>query len=155
MKANYGGPLRNYLWQYNLRRLTDFGELPVFENAATFPLIVEVTKQANPASVWFTQIKALNNSALSDTVTRQGSVLGAASFAGDNWNLTAGSGGRYSAKDEADEVHRWVEYVNGEIYRGVLTGFNEAFVITAEQRAELLAEDPRVCRNYCALRCWR
>ena len=34
------------------------------------------------------------------------------------------------------------EYVKGQIYRGVLTGFNQAFVIDGARRAELIAADP-------------
>ena len=35
------------------------------------------------------------------------------------------------------------EYTNGKIYRGVLTGLNDAFVIDAETRNRLIAEDPK------------
>ena len=35
------------------------------------------------------------------------------------------------------------EYVNGEIYRGVLTGLNEAFVIDKATKKRLIAEDPK------------
>ena len=33
------------------------------------------------------------------------------------------------------------EYVKGEVYLGILTGFNEAFYIDAAKRAELIAQD--------------
>ena len=35
------------------------------------------------------------------------------------------------------------EHVNGKIYRGVLTGFNRAFVIDEATRNKLVAEDPK------------
>ncbi|MEI2761467.1 hypothetical protein [Methanothrix soehngenii] len=35
------------------------------------------------------------------------------------------------------------EYVGGKIYRGILTGLNEAFVIDAQMRERLIAEDPK------------
>ena len=35
------------------------------------------------------------------------------------------------------------EYVDGKIYRGVLTGLNEAFVIDSSTRDKLIAEDPK------------
>ncbi len=35
------------------------------------------------------------------------------------------------------------ELVNGKIFRGVLTGLNEAFVITPEERERLIREDPK------------
>ncbi len=38
------------------------------------------------------------------------------------------------------------EYVNGQIYYGIKTGYNEAFVIDAETRKLLIKEDPK-CRE--------
>ena len=35
------------------------------------------------------------------------------------------------------------EFVNGRVYRGVVTGLNEAFVINQDKRDELIQEDPR------------
>jgi hypothetical protein len=35
------------------------------------------------------------------------------------------------------------EYVKGQFFRGVLTGYNAAFVIDGAKRAELIAEDPK------------
>ena len=35
------------------------------------------------------------------------------------------------------------EYVGGKIYRGIKTGLNEAFVIDAETKEKLIAEDPK------------
>lgn len=35
------------------------------------------------------------------------------------------------------------EYVGGKFYRGIITGLNEAFVLTNEQRKALIAEDPK------------
>lgn len=35
------------------------------------------------------------------------------------------------------------EYVNGKIYSGIRTGFNEAFVINETKRAELVAKEPK------------
>ena len=34
-------------------------------------------------------------------------------------------------------------YVQGKIYRGILTGFNKAFVIDGSKRAELIVKDPK------------
>ena len=40
LRADYGGPLRSKLAEVAaVRSITDFGELPVFETAATFPMI--------------------------------------------------------------------------------------------------------------------
>ena len=34
------------------------------------------------------------------------------------------------------------EYVKGQIYYGIKTGFNKAFIIDGAKRAQLIAEDP-------------
>jgi hypothetical protein len=34
------------------------------------------------------------------------------------------------------------EYVNGRFYRGILTGFNEAFIVDRETRDRLVREHP-------------
>ncbi len=37
MRANYGAPLREWLKRYHIEEITDFGDLPVFEHATTYP----------------------------------------------------------------------------------------------------------------------
>ncbi|WP_281171871.1 hypothetical protein [Eisenibacter elegans] len=39
MKANYDKHLRFFLLKQQLEEIVDFGELPVFDEAATFPAI--------------------------------------------------------------------------------------------------------------------
>jgi hypothetical protein len=46
VRANYGKPLRNFLLnQVKLERLVNFGDLPVFHDAITYPMIVLTAKQ--------------------------------------------------------------------------------------------------------------
>ncbi len=47
VRANYGAPLRKFLTeQVQLERLVDFGDLPVFAEAVTYPMIVLTSKQS-------------------------------------------------------------------------------------------------------------
>jgi hypothetical protein len=58
------------------------------------------------------------------------------------WNLGSETEQQLLAKIKAAGIPLG-EYVKGKIYRGVLTGLNEAFVIDAATRDRLIAEGPR------------
>ncbi|MCK9392833.1 MAG: Eco57I restriction-modification methylase domain-containing protein, partial [Syntrophales bacterium] len=46
MRAGYGAPLRKWLKNQGLELIVDFGDLPVFTEAATYPCIVTIRKAA-------------------------------------------------------------------------------------------------------------
>jgi len=45
LRATYGEKLRNWLKQYQVRKIIDFGDLPVFEEASTYPMILAIEKR--------------------------------------------------------------------------------------------------------------
>ena len=142
MRAGFGKALRNYLQQFRLLELIDFGDLPVFEEATTYPLIVslqrtEPTGTFHAANVpelrtmdFPAQIVALRFESLQTALTE------------DSWNLTDKRTQQLLEKLKNTGVPLG-EYVNGEIYYGIKTGYNKAFVIDAATRAELIAADPK------------
>ena len=44
MRANYGEPLRKWLKQKTVHEIIDFGDLPVFQNATTYPCVILVSR---------------------------------------------------------------------------------------------------------------
>lgn len=58
------------------------------------------------------------------------------------WTLTGGAEQRLLEKLRKTGTPLG-EYVGGKIYRGILTGLNEAFVIDAATRERLIAQDPK------------
>jgi hypothetical protein len=42
MRANYGKPLRAWLKERRIEEIVDFGDLPVFESATTYPCILRI-----------------------------------------------------------------------------------------------------------------
>jgi len=44
MRANYGKPLREWMQQYQIESIIDFGDLPVFEEASTYPCLLSLNK---------------------------------------------------------------------------------------------------------------
>ena len=142
MRSNYGRPLRDLIKKKSkIEQIVDFGELPVFQGAATFPAILLLKKEKTKEQKFiFAPIKRLDFTSLSNEISKIGEKLNEHSIKGDNWTLAS------SREVELFEKMRQFgiplsEYVNGKIYRGVLTGLNEAFVIDCETRDRLISED--------------
>ncbi|MBI2841873.1 MAG: Eco57I restriction-modification methylase domain-containing protein [Armatimonadetes bacterium] len=145
-RANYGANLRKHVAETcAVRSITDFGELPVFQNAATFPMIFVARKGTLPdAPAVFTQVKTLDPPYpdVPALIAAEGQSLPESAFAGMNWTLAGSDTGELLKKMDASG-HPLGEYVGGRIYRGVVTGFNQAFYIEEQTRLSLIAADPR------------
>jgi len=144
MRANYGKPLREFLTKgVYIREIIDFGELPVFEDAATFPAIV-LTEKSNVKgrSTLFTPVRSLEFQSLDSVVSEYGQKLPPEAFEGFNWSL--GKAHEIKIMKKIEKIGQPLgEYVGGKILRGILTGFNKAFIISKEKRDELIKRDPK------------
>lgn len=144
-RAGYGANLRKYVAQHcGIRSITDFGELPVFQNAATFPMIFVARKGGNQEDQVFTQVKSLAEPYpdVLALVNEKGQALPPDAISGDAWTLTDATSANIVRQMEAASIPLG-QYVKGQIYRGVLTGFNTAFVIDGAKRSELISLDPK------------
>lgn len=142
MRANYGDPLRGFLKSYNLYEIIDFGDLPVFETATTYPCIMIAGKPGkNNNQIRLTIPETLKFTSLSGYVEQNHSFLNKESLNDEGWSLAGDAANAVIAKI-IKAGKPLGEYVNKKIYRGVLTGLNEAFVIDRETRDRLIAEDP-------------
>jgi len=153
LRANYGQPLRRWLKEQEIEEIVDFGDLPVFEAATTYPCIIRIRKGAAGAGsvgVGFkptptfnvAQVETLDFGDLNDYVRQRHYPVNRATLEDGGWSLAEERAAALLIKLRAAGVPLG-EYVKGRIYRGVLTGLNEAFIIDAETRARLIAEDPR------------
>ena len=61
-KRGYGKALRNYFLETQLQAIIDFGDLQVFEEATTYPCILNASKQKNNTSFISVAVKTLNYS---------------------------------------------------------------------------------------------
>jgi type I restriction-modification system DNA methylase subunit len=144
IRANYGKALRDFLVQNSqLVQIIDFGELPVFENAATFPAIfLTCNRKARSQKFVYAPIKRLDFESLEKEVDAVGSQLDNRALAGDNWTLA--SGGEIDIIEKMKKVGVPLgEISKAQIYYGIKTGYNDAFVIDVETRKMLIKEDPK------------
>ena len=152
-RAGYGAKLREHIaGTTSVRSITDFGELPVFENAATFPMIFVAQKhgadeeQATSAvelTRW-TPVKSLAPPYpdVRQVVQAGGQLLPAEALNGNEWTLADARTAKRLTAMRASGTPLG-EYVDGQIFYGVKTGFNEAFVLDGATRAQLIAQDAR------------
>ncbi len=146
LRANYGVNLRRKLAaETDVWSITDFGELPVFQTAATFPLIfvAQKDKRGDQVPTRFTQVKTLGDPYPDvRAIIDQSSIeLPADAIRSESWTLTSSAVANRLRQMEKSSISLG-EYVKGQIYRGVLTGFNTAFVIDGKTRAALILQDP-------------
>ncbi|MDQ3568101.1 MAG: BREX-1 system adenine-specific DNA-methyltransferase PglX, partial [Actinomycetota bacterium] len=145
-RANYGKNLRKHIADTcHVSSITDFGDLPVFQSASAYPMIFAAQKGRNaiggPTS--FTQVKSLDAPYpdVDALIRTQGSPLPDDSITGPDWSLTDAATADRLKKMRASGVPLG-EYVKGQIYYGIKTGFNKAFVIDGAKREELISQDP-------------
>ena len=145
MRAGYGEKTRVLLTtQVTPKLVIDFGDLPIFD-ATTYPSILLVKKkkpgaQEKATAATFMEENQLEK--LEETLSRIGFPMPVASLKKEGWNLERPEILALMEKLRSKGIPLG-EYVKGRFYRGILTGFNEAFVIDAATREKLIAEDPK------------
>jgi len=141
-RANYGKPLRRWLKTLRIEELIDFGDLPVFERATTYPCILRVSKAQALKKFEVTKIDTLDFQNLSEYVRQHAYKVKQSALSDEGWSLADSKTEGLIAKLKASGIPL-SEYVGDKIYYGIKTGLNEAFVIDRETRNRLIAEDSR------------
>jgi len=143
MKGGYGKALRQWALAWQTHKMVDFGDLPVFDEATTYPSIWLMQKvKATAPGFMAAKVETLEYpEGLPAYLQPKWQQVDAASLQAESWNLVDSRVQKLLDKIKA-AGRPLGEYVNGKIYRGVLTGLNEAFVIDAATKDRLIAEDP-------------
>jgi hypothetical protein len=144
MRADYGGDIREYLTEKTaIQEIVDFGELPVFNDASTFPAIIIARNQENYGQLaQVTKIKSLKFSALKEVVNRESYTVTEEGLRNSGWSLAPTRVTQIQSKIEDASV-ALQEYIDGEIKWGVKTGLNEAFFLDEQQKDELISNNPK------------
>jgi hypothetical protein len=141
-KAGYGKALRQLLAAQRIEILVDFCELPVFE-ASTDPIIVIAAKAPPSTSHEFPVLVVKDEKefgSLADSVAARGSRYKPTQLKAEGWSLEGADGIDLVARLRAKGTPL-IKFVNQRLYRGILTGFNEAFVFDRATRDRLIHED--------------
>ncbi|MBA3945102.1 MAG: Eco57I restriction-modification methylase domain-containing protein [Herpetosiphonaceae bacterium] len=145
-RVDYGANLRKYIaGKTTVQSITDFGDLPVFQAATTYAMIFVAQKGKEALeTTMLTQVKTLDEPYpdLLAIIEEQGHTLPNEAIAGADWRLTGAVSAAMTRVMERAPISL-SKYVSGQLYYGIKTGFNQAFVIDGPTRASLIAEDAK------------
>ncbi|MDY0297570.1 MAG: TaqI-like C-terminal specificity domain-containing protein [Acidobacteriota bacterium] len=142
LRANYGSPLRGWLKKRQIVQIVDFGDLPVFKQATTYPCVLVARSQSAGADFRAVSVDTLDFVDLEEYVKNNAFDVPVSALNDNGWALVEPASQALLDKLSNQGVPL-SEYVDGKIYRGILTGLNEAFVIDANTRQKLIEADPQ------------
>jgi hypothetical protein len=142
MRANYGKPLRKFLLTKQIEEIVDFGDLPVFKTATTYPCIIRVSNNTPAKEFCVSKVETLDFPDLAGYVQAHRHPIEQATLTDGGWTL-----GDKRTENLLKKLQGMgtplEEYVMGGIYYGIKTGLNEAFVIDEKTKNKLIEEDPK------------
>ena len=137
MRAGYGEATRSFFAEKtNPLQLIDFAGIKVFESAAVDANILIFAKENNTFSTRACIVKDKELKKLSDYIKQNG-VEGCRFDSSESWVILSEIEQRIKTKIEA--VGTPLKDWDINIYRGILTGCNEAFIIDKVKKEEILA----------------
>ncbi|QKJ61737.1 Eco57I restriction-modification methylase domain-containing protein [Flavobacterium sp. M31R6] len=142
MLVAYGKPLRKFLSKTGLRQVLNFGDIQFFQEATTYVCIFVTQKSKQQEEV---KVLSLNNKTYkSDFLTEIKSNI-------YNYPSSKFDEAEWSIQPYNDALKLEQMKLNGislkdlpiSIYRGILTGYNDAFYIDEETRQRLITTDAK------------
>ncbi|MFY4816493.1 Eco57I restriction-modification methylase domain-containing protein, partial [Haloarcula sp. AONF1] len=140
-RADYGEELRSLLLnESKVEQVIDFGDLPVFEEADAYPLILILENHpVESQSPTIARIQSLDFTNLRSRISAVGYEASGDSLTENGWSLaTKIVNDTISKIEEVDTTLE--EYISGNTYYGVKTGFNEAFFLDRDDHQNIIEE---------------
>jgi len=139
MRAGYGKTTRNYFLENTQPELLiDLGS-GVFEEATVDSNILIFRKQANEKPFEALDISKEEN--VLDLDKFRGKTLIINPIKDESWTIANSL--EQSIKRKIEKIGKPLKDWDISIYRGILTGYNEAFIIDGKKKDELIAQDPK------------
>jgi hypothetical protein len=162
LRSGYGEPLRQFFAQNSVfEQIIDFGHAPIFEDADTFPCIVVVQKPVksnasetqevvkpephSPVLVCPVPREELSNINLTQYIQQNGYTKEWSGFTADAWSIEIPGIDELMAKIKSAGVPL-KEFAGVKPNWGILTGFNEAFLIDDKTKISLIQADPKAAK---------
>ncbi len=142
MRANYGKLTRKFFAQKtNPLILIDFGGFKVFESATVDTNILILRKEPNKNNTRACTIKNdfKQDHNVSLYVAKKGVIIDKLSE--ESWTILSKT--EQIIRDKMENKGVPLKDWNISIYRGVLTGYNDAFIIDGKKKDEFIKQDPK------------
>jgi len=133
MRAGYGEKLREFFIRHNPIILIDLGP-GVFENATVDTNILIIQKSNNKNKLKAITLKEEDKNNIYNSIKQKSVILD--KLSSDAWFI--GSNEEQKLKEKIEKIGKPLKDWDVKIYRGILTGLNEAFIIDDKKREEIL-----------------
>src|SRR5258708_33030509 len=145
MRANYGAVLRSFLTnRVNLEKLIDFGALPVFGDATTYPIIILSSQgRRNDTPIEYALITTLNFESLPAAIQSAASKMPESAFSGTNWSLVASLVQLIFNNLKSNSIPV-VEYAGSKLHQGNLLEFSVSVMYISTTRNNIFRDDINV-----------
>jgi hypothetical protein len=140
MRARYGEKLRKFFLTYNPKILIDLGP-GIFESATVDTSILIIQKAKNARKTLGGTINKLNQEINDITYYLKSNGVILSNLGNDAWFI--GSRAEVVLKNKIERIGRPLKDWDVNIYYGIKTGLNEAFVIDTETKEEICSKDPK------------
>jgi len=145
LRANYAGPLRTFLrTQAVIEQIIDLGDNRVFADVPDVYPAILIARRDSPTADHSAQVAVFSRGeGLKQFEQQIAAKLAPVSIhdqADTGWQLGDDAGRRVFAKLMATG-RSLIDVVNGQMFRGILTGLNEAFIIDHSTHEQLIADD--------------
>lgn len=141
MLVDYGKELRQFMSQTSLKKILNFGDVQFFVDATIYVCIFVSQKSGDKMPVLACSLNSKNyHGEFEKEVNAATFEFPAENFGASEWSI------RNKLHDSVLQkmnVGTALKDMPISIYRGILTGFNDAFFIDGKTREKLIAEDPK------------
>lgn len=141
MLVDYGKELREFMSQTSLKKILNFGDVQFFADATIYVCIFVSQKSGDKMPVLACSLNSKNyHGEFEKEVKAATFEFPAENFGASEWSI------RNKLHDSVLQkmnVGSALKNMPISIYRGILTGFNDAFFIDGKTREKLIAEDPK------------
>ncbi|MCC5612439.1 Eco57I restriction-modification methylase domain-containing protein [Nostoc sp. CHAB 5834] len=141
MRAGYGLGLRRFFKKQRLVEIDDFGDLQVFDDATTYPCIIQAQKAVPLSKFHAVNLQTLTyDVGLAHHATNIRFEVSLSEMLDEGWTLANAQQQTLRNKLSA-QTTLLSEYIEDKAYYGIKTGLTEAFVIDGLTKNRLIDED--------------
>ena len=142
MLVDYGKPLRKFLSSARMLQILNFGDVQFFDNATNYVVVFSVQKKTPGENVLALSVNSKSfDGNFVEAIKRHASPCPAGNFGEGNWTILPLEHARILEKMK--QGGRPLKDYDVEIFRGILTGLNDAFYIDSQTRTRLITENPK------------
>lgn len=140
--TEFGKPLRRLILENCITHIVNFEQVEVFENALVSSVIIGITPKKVARTFIYQEFKKMSNQKfITDFIERQNSFGTFEQINLDETEWSFAIGISADLKRKLDTFPRVKDFSGLHVYRGITTGYNPAFIITKEQRDELISKN--------------